>query len=322
MTCVLWRETQEPGMVTQAPPTGDNINGGDEDDDNWTPGATTYSDPEAGESDSDYEDYGRTVSSIIPSALDKANLTQTTSNAGSRASNVPAPVPGTRQTPSVATSSVGPRQHITVPYDSLATLSLNGTNTTSNPGTGHTIATANLPTPNMSGVGTRIAPGSTLMSGSGVASGSRNTATQRSFDIRSQSSASNPYETVSGTPGWGAMDARRRDPATQRPNPATFTGWDNRGQPHIQQRFPSESGSQTQQSTSASATSALPAATVPGPTRNSNWARPVGSRGAQRTMPPPDGIRSGNAGRGPISRPLAESRSEDDSDTSDDLNHM
>lgn len=49
-------------MVTAAPPVGDNIHGEDEDDDHWTPGAATYSDPEAGDSDSDYEDYAHTVS--------------------------------------------------------------------------------------------------------------------------------------------------------------------------------------------------------------------------------------------------------------------
>lgn len=102
---------------------------------------------------------------------------------------MPAPVPGARQTPSMATGSVGPRQHIAVPYDSLSAMSLNGSNTTSNPGTGHTMATGNLSTPTISGA--RIPLGSALLSGSGAASGvgSRNTVTQKSFDIKSQSSA-------------------------------------------------------------------------------------------------------------------------------------
>jgi len=89
----------------------------------------------------------------------------------------------------MATGSVGPRQHIAVPYDSLSAMSLNGSNTTSNPGTGHTMATGNLSTPTISGA--RIPLGSALLSGSGAASGvgSRNTVTQKSFDIKSQSSA-------------------------------------------------------------------------------------------------------------------------------------
>ena len=49
-------------MVTAAPPVGDNIHGEDEDDDHWTAGAAKYSDPEAGDSDSDYEDFAHTVS--------------------------------------------------------------------------------------------------------------------------------------------------------------------------------------------------------------------------------------------------------------------
>ncbi|KAH7399993.1 hypothetical protein BKA64DRAFT_642147 [Cadophora sp. MPI-SDFR-AT-0126] len=291
-SCVLWAETQEPDMVAAAPPVGDNIDGEDEDDDHWSPGAATYSDPEAGDSDSDYEDYGHT----------------TTSNAGSRASNVPAPVPGARQTPSIATSLVGPRQHINVPYESLAALSLNGSNTISNPGTGQTMATANLPTPTMSG--------SRMPSGSRV--GSRSTVTPKNFDVKSQSSASAP----SGQ--WGAMDARRRDPVTQRPAPIQYTAWDNKGQPHIHHRVPSGSGSQSQQSSSLPSARTPPAPPAPVPTvRNTNWAKPVGSRGAQRTIPPPDGVRPGAAGPVPISRPLAESRpDDDDTDEEDDLYDM
>lgn len=53
-------ESQEPDVVTQAPPGGENADG-DDDDDGWTP-SSTFDDPEAGESDSDYEDFARTVS--------------------------------------------------------------------------------------------------------------------------------------------------------------------------------------------------------------------------------------------------------------------
>jgi len=51
------------------------------------------------------------------------------------------------------------------------------------------MATGNLSTPTISGA--RIPLGSALLSGSGAASGvgSRNTVTQKSFDIKSQSSA-------------------------------------------------------------------------------------------------------------------------------------
>ncbi|KAH7351085.1 hypothetical protein BKA65DRAFT_476430 [Rhexocercosporidium sp. MPI-PUGE-AT-0058] len=311
MACTLWVETQEPGMVTQNPPTGDGPAGDDDDDDDddeWT-ASGTFSDPEAGESDSDYEDSTPTI----------------TSNSGTPSrTHVPAPAPGTRQIPSVVTSSVGPRNHINVPYNGLAGLSLNGSNNTNNPGTNRTMVTANLSATTMSGA--RMPTGSTAISGSGAASGigSRNTLKQTQFDIRSQSSASNPYENSSSTQGhsWGAVDARRRPEVTV--TPLSYTGWDNRGQPHVQQRFPSASGSQTQNLPSTSFTNGSAQAPAPVPattaqnTRNTSWARPAGSRNTQETVvPPPDGARPEVAGT-----PLTEDREDDPSDSDNDLYDM
>ncbi|KAL5321646.1 hypothetical protein ACEPPN_009606 [Leptodophora sp. 'Broadleaf-Isolate-01'] len=316
MACTLWVESQEPGMVTQNPPTGDGPAGDDDDDDdNWTASAT-FSDPEAGDSDSDYEDFART----------------TTSTTGSNnTTRVPAPAPGARQTPTIITSSVGPRNHIDVPYNGLAGLSLNGSKNTSNPGTNHTMVTANLSAPTMSGA--RMPPGSAVISGFGTASGvgSRNTLNQPQFDIKSQSSVSNPYEHSSGAQGpvWGAVDARRRPEAPV--VPINFNGWDNRGVQHVQQRFLSASASQIQSQTSISSTSRLgsapapvpAAAAAPQPPRSSNWAKPVGSRRTQQTVVPPSvGARPGVAGPGPQSRPLTEDREDDEEDSEDDLYDM
>lgn len=332
MACTLWVESQEPGMVTQNPPTGDGPAGDDDDDDdNWTASAT-FSDPEAGDSDSDYEDFARTVSHNTLLAQKKADLTQTTSTTGSNnTTRVPAPAPGARQTPTIITSSVGPRNHIDVPYNGLAGLSLNGSKNTSNPGTNHTMVTANLSAPTMSGA--RMPPGSAVISGFGTASGvgSRNTLNQPQFDIKSQSSVSNPYEHSSGAQGpvWGAVDARRRPEAPV--VPINFNGWDNRGVQHVQQRFLSASASQIQSQTSISSTSRLgsapapvpAAAAAPQPPRSSNWAKPVGSRRTQQTVVPPSvGARPGVAGPGPQSRPLTEDREDDEEDSEDDLYDM
>lgn len=200
-----------------------------------------------------------------------------------------------------------------VPYNALATLSLNGANNTSNAGTGRTMPTANISAAKMSGV--RIPPASALQSGTGTATGvgSRNTPVQ--FDIKSLSSISNPYEIPSNNQtAWGAMDARRR-PDPHAAQVVNYTGWDNKGQPHAQQRFPSASASQTQANSASFTSNSTPVPTpVTAPVvpaafqnaRNSSWARPVGQRNPRQGSAPPP--------RQPV-----QAREPDSDDSDDDL---
>ncbi|KAL2071394.1 hypothetical protein VTL71DRAFT_12629 [Oculimacula yallundae] len=227
--------SQEPGVVTTAPPTGDDGEGDDSDDGDWN---GTYSDPEAGESGSDYEDYSRPATSVT--------------------THVPAPAPGIRQPSTVGSSSVGPRQHILVPYNALTSMSINDT---SNAGTGHTMDTAKISAPTMSGA--RIPSGSAVPSGSGI--GARHIPSQAQSET---SSVSNPYEnsSVNQGPVWGALDARRRPGGTAAP--VKFSAWDNEGQKHSQAK---------PMTTSSSSTATAPVSSVPR-TSNFNWERPVGSR--------------------------------------------
>ncbi|KAG4429071.1 hypothetical protein IFR05_015445 [Cadophora sp. M221] len=276
--CTLWVETQEPDMVTQNPPTGDGPAGDDDDDDDHWTASATFSDPEAGDSDSDYEDFARTV--------------QTTQH-----------------------ESLPQLQELDRPPQLSQALNI---------GTNRTMVTANLSALTMSG--TRRLPGSAAISGSGAASGigSRNTLNQTQFDIKSQSSVSNPYENSSSAQGavWGAVDARRRPEAPV--VPINFNGWDNRGVQHVQQRFPSQSTSQIQSQASTSSTPRLVSAPAPVPTataapkppRSSNWAKPIGSRSTPVVFP------SVGAGPGPQSRPLTEDREDVDDDSEDDLYDM
>ncbi|CZR52995.1 uncharacterized protein PAC_02873 [Phialocephala subalpina] len=109
-------------------------------------------------------------------------------------------------------------------------------------------------------------------------------------DSRTVSSVSNPYEgsrtEATSQPGWGAVDARRRAPGPA-PVPQTYTGWDVNGVAHIQQRFlssgtPSETGSTVTTTTNSPAMQSPPP--PPATARNSNWAKPAGSRNYHRQI--------------------------------------
>ncbi|CZS99460.1 uncharacterized protein RAG0_07784 [Rhynchosporium agropyri] len=246
--CTVWKDSIEHGVVAENPPGDD----GDSDDNS---NGGVYSDPEAGDSGSDYEDYARPPTSVA-------------------SRNVAAPRIGTRQPPSAITGSIAPRQHIQVPYHGLAAMSLTGNNT-SNSDTGRTMDTAKLSAPTMSGPGARNI--------------------QVQYDIRSESSVSNPYEQNTSTsttqaPAWGAMDARRRAPVT-------FNAWDNKGQAHSQQKVASGSGS-------------VYTPTPPNPPAATT--RLVGSRQPPQATAP---------GSRPVP-PQTQARSVEDSDSEDDLYTM
>ena len=91
-------------------------------------------------------------------------------------------------------------------------------------------------------------------------------------EMKTQTSASNPYEASSvatATQSWAPVDARRRTAG-----PAiNFTGYDPMGRPHNQQWYPSSS---EQGSTRGSAIAAPVATRVPEARQsNSKWAKPV-----------------------------------------------
>lgn len=178
--------------------------------------------------------------------------------------------------------------------------------------------------------------------------------TARNGDMRSESSVSNPYEDRTSDfveePVWEAVDARRRAPPPVR----NFTGYDNHGQGHPQERIPS-SGSErsgtvygsalTPQSYGSSAPvpprgpapapmrtrpqQVAPIAPAPAPMRTrpaqlapvpnankSNWAKPVGSRNVQRYTPAPPRQGSGNV-RQRLTPPGARRPDVDDTDLID-----
>lgn len=98
-------------------------------------------------------------------------------------------------------------------------------------------------------------------------------------DSKTVSSASNPYdggraETTSQS-GWSAIGPRHR-PAV--PAPIIYNAWDASGVAHVQRRFPSDSYSDTGSTITTTTTSTARPAPAPTTARNSNWAKPVGTK--------------------------------------------
>ncbi|KAI6716481.1 hypothetical protein JHW43_000912 [Diplocarpon mali] len=291
--CTLWKLSNEHGVTSQAAPTGDLAP--DEDDSYVAPDANGdyNADPEAGygsSDDDDYYEFSQDVSPRLPSP-DNSVLPGTTASAVQSG----AAAAGTRSQAPTLLSTPIPRSIISTPYDAhgnglrntLRNLSLNSSSqapSSSNMPSGSRwidgntngsrVIPSNKPWSIVESAGSRIT--STAPTAPTVPS-NQNGAPRDSIDTKSTSSVSNPYEdarTNSSLGGiWGPVDARLRQQAEQAKVPLRHTGYDNKGVPHSQLRYPSSS-EQTR-----SANSPLLSSTRP----DSSQARPLGPSPAYRT---------------------------------------
>ncbi|PBP21953.1 hypothetical protein BUE80_DR007249 [Diplocarpon rosae] len=257
--CTLWKLSNEHGVTSQAAPTGDLAP--DEDDSYVAPDANGdyNADPEAGYGSSDDDDY--------------YEFSQDRTYKPAASTAPPGPTPGTTQWRAAATgtrsqastllSTPVPRSIISTPYDAhgnglgnaLRTLSLNtssqvpslsdmpsGRRWIDGNTTGSRVVPNNKPWSIVESAGSRITSRAPIVP---KIPGNQHGLPRDNIESKSTSSVSNPYEdaqtnsSVSGV--WGPVDARLRQQVEQAKAPIRHTGYDNRGVPHSQLRYPSSS---------------------------------------------------------------------------------
>ncbi|KUJ18292.1 uncharacterized protein LY89DRAFT_45047 [Mollisia scopiformis] len=302
--CVLWKEAAQHDLTPQAPPQGDLAP--DEDGDaNFEPfpnnsNASYYSDPEAGDG-SDYDDYP-VARSVAPSvaATSSARPARSAASFSARpaaasyvqSSATAAPRPsaplssGPSAPPSVRSSapasSTSHEPSITSSTAALSQMSLRTNGWTNQPVRTRAVNQPNVPASRTPAAAPhlRASPGNAPVTMPAV---------RKVSDMKTLSSVSNPYE------GWATDNLSQsgasavRPSATlptvgaNRPAPVTYNAWDAAGQLHVQQRFSSDTHSEA--GSTITSTSAATISTVRPPpvinARNSNWAKPVGSRNLQ-----------------------------------------
>ncbi|KAI9055855.1 hypothetical protein LZ554_000794 [Drepanopeziza brunnea f. sp. 'monogermtubi'] len=289
--CTLWKLSNEPGVTAQAAPTGDLAP--DEDEDYVAAGGHTaagnYVDPEAGY-DSDDDGYDWTYNAVGNDYEDSDFIptqpAQPVTTTGTRQTTTTSKVTsGNRQTTVTSTTTTQvsttasstilggpvPRDYIKLPYAPLAAALENMSLGSSTATSSQVMPATNVP-PQLNGSRTvpdRHRPSWTVVGSSKIRARPGNTASPSvtnvarhdNSDDMSVSSVSNIYENAQSSVGsaWGPVDARRREQQQAVP----FTGWDNRGNAHPQQRYQSSSEQTPSGSTMPSAASPVPAATRP-----------------------------------------------------------